>query len=141
MLNMSHEGSHSNVKFVAKFWNDSTQNSWIHISEKHGTKLLKVVNTKLKPCCYKLSVSVISIQFTMGFKTIWRWFYVYTMKLYNPTFSRKIWSEKVVFSFHFRCAQHSAVNWRKCCDLTEKMIVRKFSCCIGTFLWLLEQAR
>jgi hypothetical protein len=27
------EGSHSNVKFVAKFWNDSTQNSWIHVSE------------------------------------------------------------------------------------------------------------
>ena len=53
MLNMSHEGSHSNVKFVAKFWNDSTQNSWIHISEKHGTKLLKFVNTKLKPCCKK----------------------------------------------------------------------------------------
>ena len=50
---MLHEGSHSNVKIVEKFWNDSTQNNWIHVSEKHGRKILKFENTKLKPCCKK----------------------------------------------------------------------------------------
>ena len=30
-----------------KISNDSTQNSWIHVSEKHGAKILKFENIKL----------------------------------------------------------------------------------------------
>ena len=35
--------------------------------------------------------------------------------------SQKNQQRKVWFSFHFRCAQYSALNLKKYCDLTEKM--------------------
>ena len=67
---------------------------------------------------------ILVLGITMGFITVWRLFYAYTY--YENSTTQGFRRKSDLRPFHFRCAEHLAMNMKKHCDLTEKMSSKVF---------------